>query len=291
MIAQGDTSALRLPPERFFWGVLDTSLLRSSGRSRGDQFGYLFEPFLPVPLEEVHTVYTRIDDEHVLGCAIERRILDEEVPPTALSLHPEAAPTDLEISEDRLTRLNLLTGRYTPPPIRKIERRLRWRLFIIALVAFLLVVVGLERRIKTIDREADSIGKRLDDVYRAVLGPKASNALQPRALQITAELRRLERTRSDDALATIALLDAARELEQLLASWPKGAHLTTETITVTPSSITVRAQVPTDETQAATEALGPWGQWRRMQPEINNSTSGLSTVTIRFTRTQEKSTP
>jgi len=102
-----------------------------------------------------------------------------------------------------------------------------------------------------------------------------------------AELRRLERTRAAQGdMETIALVDAIAILESMLASWPDGVHVTTEMLTVTPTAVTVRYDVPTEEVEQAIGGLQPWDDWTRRQPEIVNR-EGVSTVTVRFVRDSE----
>ena len=301
MIAVEDPTRIILPSDRFYWGVLDIHSLpgrrlgsRRSGRPR--QLHYLLEPLLPgVALESVHAVFASVGAAHVIACAIDRDVLRDEASLTATMLVPDALPRCVleQIGDAQppppAERFNLLIGEFTPRPIRAAQRQIVRTCLFLTIAFFLAIVVGLERRIRADQRDIDSASKALDQGYESVLEGDSFAGVQPPHVQLTAELRRLEQTRSNDAAKDAALFDAALALQALLTRWPNEMHVTSEIITIAPSTITLRALLPVTETEAAVASFREWGNWRRAQPEIMNR-DGTSTVTVRFDRTGEPGT-
>lgn len=273
----------RWPPDRFYWGVLDISPLERSHRRSAQRLSFLFEPLLPIPLDSVHAVFVRVDNDRVLACAATFELLEEGVDPEVLTLTPTALPAHLvELSVDP-SRLNLLIGRYTPRPIRRERQQLVHRAIGAIIVLLVLVSAGLYRRALHLEQAHTAIAMRTDAVYTDILGPSAHTRAQPPSLQLTAELRRLQRTRQATALPVVDSFDLARELEQLFSRWPNDTHLVTDLIALSPEALTIRASLPSEETQQALTAIQAWNDWQRVQPEIINQ-RGRSNLTLRFTR-------
>jgi len=176
------------PPERFYWAVLDTSILPDRARwwrrSR-EQYEYLLEPFLPIPISDVHAVYEPIDDDRVLACAVERRVLEGEIPAGAVTLSPSGAPpVTSEVDDEgdllgetlaaRALRMNLLTGSYAPAPVRRTRARLRRTVFALLTLVFAFILLGLERRIRAAGEQQSTLATAIRDVQASVLGAQDS---------------------------------------------------------------------------------------------------------------------
>ena len=114
------SNVLRWPPDRFYLAVLDAGVVPGRRRPSTEQLGYLFESLVPQPLEELHAVYHPLGDRRYLACALPREALGE-VDEAALSLSPDALP---ELVSDRVdpAELELLSGPYAPPRIRRVDR-------------------------------------------------------------------------------------------------------------------------------------------------------------------------
>ena len=87
---------LQWPVERFYWAVIDASVLSSGWRPRREQLGFLFEPFVPQPLEELHVVYEPLADRRYLACAVDRAELQQELAAEIVTLTPMALPPFVE---------------------------------------------------------------------------------------------------------------------------------------------------------------------------------------------------
>src|SRR4051812_38964886 len=90
------SSQVLLPPERFFWAVLDASVLPRRITDPKRQLGYLFEGVLPISIESVQAVYARIHGtRQFVGCGIERKNLQVvlgEQPKDLVHFGPESLP-------------------------------------------------------------------------------------------------------------------------------------------------------------------------------------------------------
>ncbi len=286
-----DTLHLRWPAERFYWAILDTSSMPVSVRSRQERLGYLFESVLPgVAIEEVQTVYQPLpgDTKRILACGLPKKVLEDEVDPSAVTLTPESLPSFLEGSID-LARLNLLTGSFLPQAVRHLRRR--WRLHVCLILTFCaaLLIVGLERRTSVHRRTINDLTAAHDTIIKQVLG---SDTAFPEALpgagelRLIAQRRRLEQTRSYD-LPINEIDNAAAILARLLALWPQDLHIQTQSIAITTSSITARASVPTmADAQTLADAFTSMNGWRLRQPQSEARRDRID-VTLRFEPIQE----
>jgi len=280
----GAASHLQLPPERFYWGLLDTSNLTRKHLTR-KQLDFLFEPLLPVPLDQVHATYASGGDGRIIACAADVQDLESLMHSGRVRLTPVAVPEILGLPEFNTDSLNLLTGPLEPKAVRAARASIVAQiiLFMIALTA--LLIFGLERRLSQRESEIDDFQSATDSIYVDLLGEQALRSPQPPAMQLLAERRRLDQTRSDAAVSStsIALVDAVPDLEALLQRWPNETHLMTELISITPTAITVRGSLPPGEVERATRSMQAWGGWRRAQPEVS-SQQGASILTLRFDR-------
>ena len=258
------------PAERFYWAVLDASVL-PRGRRRREQLGFLFEPWVPQPLDELHAVYEALGDGRYLACAVDRAEL-EQLEANIETLTPSALPPFVD---DKLEpcRLNLLTGQFTPPPVRRLERRWAQAAVMIVLVLVLLVTVGLGRRAGAVERREQLISAQEEDVYRVVLG-QAMGVL-PLPLQLEAKLRSLRQTRTPK-LQGLEPFDAALVLGELLERWPDVLAVETDSIHITPDSIHLQCTLKsTAQVQQLASAVGELPGWKLLQPTIR---SQLDTV-------------
>ncbi|MEE8154272.1 MAG: hypothetical protein V3T53_04855 [Phycisphaerales bacterium] len=292
-----DAPHLRWPADRFYWAILDTAG-RLTGRSRRqhERLGYLFESVLPgVTIEEVHAVYQRLpgDAKRVLACGITRNVLEQEVDQCALTLSPQTAPAFVDERIEPVA-LNLLTGRFLPGPVRRAHRRLMLSIALVLTLCAVLVIVGLERRTSAQRRAHNDVFTARTAILEQVLGSTApapgKGAGIPGAgaeLRMTAERRRLEQTRSHD-VAVSELHDSARVLARLLALWPSDVPAQTQSLSISSTSITIRAQVPgMTDAQRLADALARFPKWQLHQPQSESRRNHVQ-VTLRLGRNQEQ---
>ncbi len=298
-----DGPHLRWPADRFYWAILDASSLpgRPTGRSRRqhERLGYLFESVLPgVTIEEVQAVYQRLpgDAKRVLACGITRNVLEQEVDQCALTLSPQTAPAFVD---ERIepAALNLLTGRFCPGAVRRAHRRLMLSIALVLTLCAVLVIVGLERRTSAQRRAHNDVFTARTAILEQVLGSAAPAPGMgagipgiPGAgaeLRMTAERRRLEQTRSHD-VAVSELHDSARVLARLLGLWPSDVPAQTQSLSISSTSITIRAQVPTmTDAQRLADALARFPKWQLHQPQSESRRDHVQ-VTLRLGRNQEQ---
>lgn len=293
-----DAPHLRWPADRFYWAILDTSTMpgRLTVRSRRqhERLGYLFESVLPgVTIEQVQAVYQRLpgDAKRVLACGIPCNVLEQEVDQAALTLSPQTAPAFVA---ERIepAALNLLTGHFCPGSVRRAHRRLILSIGLALTLCAVLVIVGLERRTSAQGRAQDDVFTARTAILEQVLGSAApiSGKGIPGAgaeLRMTAERRRLEQTRSHD-VAVSELHDSARVLARLFALWPSEIPTQTQSLSISSTSITIRAQVPgMADAQRLAYALARFPNWQLHQPQSESRRDHVQ-VTLRLGRNQEQ---
>ena len=257
--------AVQLSANAFYWGELDGSLLPRGRRAARTALGYLFESVLPTPLESVHSIYVKAGEfengaPRYVACGMDRKRLQAHIDEHGdglLQLGPNALPEWIE-GDVEPKDLNLLSGPFEPAPVARLRRR--WLGSIAALIALTAgaLIFGAWHRTISLETRQREIHQATEHVYKQVFGAEAlnSSSSQPSALRLVAERRRLQRTRQGN-VEQFMDRDAAVALAGLLQHWPNDLHQQTQSIIVTGSSITVRAQVPSsDDAQRLANALG-----------------------------------
>lgn len=226
-----------------FWAVLD---VRPLGRTRiaPAERGYLFEPFIPLPIEEVQAAYLPLADGRVVACGFERVRLDAMARDGLLSLSPDLVP-DFVLREagcavDPMS-FDFLSGDFEPVEVRRVHRR--WAVSAAVLLALVGVVatVGVWRRGDAYARAAQAVDERRTELLRAAYraeggGGRADSGL-PLDLKLVAELRRLRQTRASDAPV---LVDAAPVLAAAVAAWPADVEARCDGVVVREGAVVVR---------------------------------------------------
>lgn len=260
---------LRLPSERFYWAVLDTSRLSGTTRSRPRQLGYLFESVLPEPIDSVYAIYRSLGGDRTLACGISVQELAAATTPDTTTLGPASLPHFLtEQVGDAISTadLNLLVGPHEPPGIRRHRRRLTLAVCAAGIVATALLIVGQQRRAGQLDQARALREAAIAAIYDQTIGPPTGSL--PQDARLTAELRMLDRTRGPRQEA-VGPAEVTPQLAGMLASWPSDLHIQTEQLAVGPTLISLNARLP-DEAAAErfeAELLAPPG-WRKTQPSI-----------------------
>ena len=197
---------VKLSPKSFYWGVLNASSLPRRKNSL-KQLGYLFETYLPVPLEQVHAMYLKLPAAsgsivggRWLACGMqidELQLQIEKAGSLAMTLCPASLPSVVEQTIDP-DRFNLLNGPFEPQRLRALRRYWAVELIVAFLICGVLLSVGLERgRLRYVNGGEALQAMRLS-VYAKTLGPvdatENGSKRQPPELRLVAELRRLQQT-------------------------------------------------------------------------------------------------
>ncbi len=271
------------PADRFYWAVLDGSLVpKRLWHRRPDEeaLGYLFEAELPVPIDCVHAIYVPVKGNRFIACGIEHDHLVESAELCeVLTLSPQAFPPDLFSDDDAAVgSFNLLTGRHEPESVGRERRRLSIESAAAIVLIAIVVAFGAERQIGAWNRAAaETVAARLavfDDLYPPQSTTPSS---QPPALRLLAELRQLERTRGTAAQPIDSEgRQAGRLLARLLRQWPAQQPIMTESLSVTPESITLVGLLPTaPAAQGFVSAFEFPPEWEARQPQISAVTNGV----------------
>lgn len=262
---------VRLPPERFYWAVLDIP----AARDRRAALGYVFESVLPVPVERVHAVYLPLGGGRFLACGMDRdRLAAHE---GALLLGPETLPEFLKGAVDPAT-INLLVGLIEPRAVRSARRRVALTACAAILACGLLVGWGQFRAASRWQEISESFAEATAGVYDRVL--PASTGSVPPAARLIAELRTLDRTRTDAPAGSPR--EIAPTLAAVLASWPPGLPASTESLSAAPGAITLTVRLPDESSAERLEReLKPPPGWRVSQPTVQREREGL-TVRVRM---------
>lgn len=268
---------LTLPPEQFYFASVEQSSRR---RMRNEQVLYAAEPYLPVPLEDVHTSIVTANDGTTIFCAVPRDVL-ASLPAATLTLRPAALPDCFEgIAQPE--QFNLLTGPYEPRRVRRLRRGSSLLASFSILLLSTLIVTGFTRRAAAL---RDAAAVREDAVHtvaqRVIESPPGAQSTQQLFLQLTAELRGLRQTRAAD-IVDPELFDAPAILAELLALWPSDLIVRTESLNIARSQITVRADVQAStDVQRLADALAQLPGWQLQQPRVNATRDGaVCTITL-----------
>lgn len=279
------------PARRFYWALLDASILpKRLFRRRPDRraLGYLFESDLPVPIDRVHAAYLPLGDNRFIACGIEHERLTTDISlREAITLSPDEIPEEVapECPVDPRS-INLLTGPHEPAPVRRERYRFIGESAAVAALLLLAVVLGIEHRIDAWNRATAQMQAKSQAVYDHLYPPGISApSTQPMPLRLVAELRLLERTRGRAAQSPdLEEPQSGHTLAALLQRWPTDQPIMTESISVTPASVTLIGLLPTaPAAQEFVSAFRPPDEWEARQPQISTVGDGVR-LTWRLTR-------
>lgn len=275
-----------LPPERFYWALLDEPCPRRLTARQRIRLGYSFESVLPAPIESVHAAYIPAGDR-TIACAMDRNELEQIRADGALSLHPAAVPDFITEGVDlsSLDRLNLLTGVFEPPVLARRRRRRAAEALAAIILLTAILALGMQRRIDAARASAAAADSArlamLGDILPPVGAPGAGGSQAPE-LRLVAELRRLQRTRQAP-VGDLAPPDAAAPLVDLLAAWPANLHLRTRQLRATPTEIQLQVAIDAiEDADALAAALDRAPGWQPRLPQVGPERAGgyLASVTL-----------
>lgn len=265
----------QLPPEQFVWGLIAVPAALGSRRPSQQQLEYLLEPLVPVPIEQVHVVFHRLNDGRFVACGMVKERLNDHVrslDSQVTMLTPSSLPAFIHAEVDP-RRLNLLCDSFEPRPVARLRRFALLQAAALVLICSLLIAIGLELRAREVHQQVEFVREQRSAVLAQVLGPQAMQSRQPPELQLTAMLRQLRQTRSTDIHHE--LVDVSDSIALLLGQWPSlhdegdPLHVQAEHISITPTAISVRSMLPgAGDAQRLAERLGKIEKWRIRQPQF-----------------------
>lgn len=271
------------PAHRFYWAVLDASVVPTGllhRRPSDEALGFLFESELPVPIDRIHAVYVPVKGSRFIACGIEHdRILESAELRDALTFGPEAFPRDLDTGLDvDVGSIDFLTGRHEPASVKRERRRLVLESAAAIVLITVAVAFGAERRIGAWHRATGEMMSARESAFNDLYPPQSTApSSQPLALRLVAELRQLERTRGG-AVQSVGSDDpqASQVLARLFERWPSQNSMMTESLSVTPESVTLVGLLPTaPAAQDFVSAFDLPDQWEARQPQISAVTNGV----------------
>lgn len=289
---------IQLPAEQFYWGVLETEgLPRSTGAKRQTQLDYLFERWLPLPVEDVQTAYLPAGPgaNRLIACGIERAALHELLEAErngheaeVLTVSPEELPPAVTAKLEGVSqppsagRLNLLQRGFEPAPIKRARRQLLLIVLVGSALLTAIVGVGLHRRAQAYERAAATVLLQRDAMINAVVPPDGRSA-QPPIVRLTLERRILDATRAAPTMEQHAD-DVTPAAADLLAAWPRDLHLQVESLNLTLDRINIVVLAPSSaDVQQLSDALDALEHWRLEPPRFDSTRDGVR-ATIRLIR-------
>jgi len=231
-------SISHLPMERCLFAELTVPSKR--GRMGKQELLYEFEAFSPIPIEQLHVVFTH-HEGCVIGCACSR---DELVKyqNSAEMLVPAGLPEWLGTNGDSAaicSRLNLLTGNFQPESQRIMARRTSIMACIVLLGAAFLFLSASLRRAEALADSSAEIGLRIDAMYKSVLPPPQEGVLQPSSIRFQTLLNELSTTRTRDGSEQHSPL--IPRLASVIASWDSESKARVRSLTIAETELRVVA--------------------------------------------------
>jgi len=261
----------RLPPEWFFWAVLDAPGLPKLGQLPESLLPELAEE-LPVPVDDLFAVATPTSDGRLLVCAV-RRIVLESVSPSTQRLYPDSVPASLGVSAEA-ANLNFLVGEYEPKPVRSARVRRHAGRAALLVMAAALTTIGLTRRAAQQHATATAARDAATDLARE-LAPAQSP--ETALFAIDHEIARL--TRSAQAAGAMAPpADASVCLAEVLSAWPANVPSHPQSLSVTPPGIMASVSLEGDAA-AFLKAVRPPSGFTLEEPRVN-SAAGITRISL-----------
>jgi hypothetical protein len=259
--AEPGTDRIAWPPERFYWSVVDAPGVRRAGTLpeglRDD-----LQQDLPVQVDDLHAVFAPTGDGRLVVCAARREDLGG-VEPSCLTLTPQALPGSIAAFVD-CGVLNLLNGEFEPRPLRRARIRRHLSVAALVLTAGVILSVGMLRRAA----QWDSVSRDAEAASGRVLSQVGTGS--------SAESVRAELARLGSATETAATFQRSPDTSLLLASlldaWPSTVPSKPQSISATPTNMSVSVAVEGDAAPFLRAFKPPTG-WRLEEPRLNTAGS------------------
>jgi len=267
------------PADRFFWAVLDAPGVRRGIMPSG--LAASLQDEVPVDVDTLHAVAIPIDNARVLVCAVKRDDLTS-LPPEVLSLTPSDFPDFPALTTDVLTdtpalRLpELLTGPFEPKPLRRERARRTSLLAASILLTAALISTGLLRRASSLHEHAEAARTHSATLLRDATSSGNLDAL-------TREITRYQSLATTPHALTPP--DAAAALASLLRTWPDGAACEANSVSITPTTMSLAFSLDSDPRPLLASLKAPAG-WTLQEPRLA-STANTTRVTLTLKRIKE----
>ncbi len=277
------TSILRWPNERFYWAILDVSVLPRHLRHSAEHRGFLLEGELPIAIESVQAAYTVLSEDRLLACAVERDVLDAEVDPGVRVLTPESAPDGL-IAENAvdLDRLNVLTGAYRPTATRAAHHRFVALACGLVIALVVVATAGLLRRASLLQGAARDAEIATHEALESALGRTLRTdpgSVSIASLELDNRVAAIARTR-DASTADRTVFDAAAALSALLGTWPDTVAVEVQQLTLAADRIVCAGTVhDISEPARVTAGFAKLAGWDSRPPELNQQSDDAWSAT------------
>lgn len=294
---------------RLYWAVLDTDGLSAAAIRDPKRLGYLFEEFLPTPIEELQAAYTPIGEEgrgsppRILACGIDRdrltRLLERPDATSWTRLHPVELGPALDIHPDSvsLAAINLLTGDFEPARVRRLGR---W-VWMTAAAALCVVTaagsVGFARQRAELLREFAAQEAALGSRLWELVGPSGAprGASVPRLeLALESQLVSLQITRGGDLSQDHDATSLIPVFASLLTYWPDESQiedLHLNRVSLRANRIDISGQIGDPAAlEWIRDTLDQWPGWAARTSETRR-TGGGSQVSFGMTITREEARP
>ncbi|MDX2148504.1 MAG: hypothetical protein SFZ23_13375 [Planctomycetota bacterium] len=287
------------PAGKFYWCLIDAPL--RAGQELPVAMRGAIDDDMPLSADELHAVAIPVAVLEFSGlpsgtliCALPHIDL-ASIDARARSLRPAALPPGLDATCE-LARINLLTGRFEPPALRR--RRYLRRAWVLAALtsASVLLTIGLERRTASIKAEEAALRMatyKLADAARSVSPLRFAQTaslfddaeMQADPLEQTATHRDILLTLTEKLADVSSELDASGPLAALLANWPQSKSVTVQTIRSSGDVLSVSALIEGDAA-AFLSVLPQLPGWAVGEPRVQALGDALR-IQLSFRRASE----
>lgn len=265
-----------IDPDQLYWAEIKLPGVRSKPGPLPPGLLELLADQVPVPVEDLHAVGAPTSDGRLIACAIERpRLSDLSV--GAAMLVPGAIPTTFTARELDVGCLNLLSGEFEPPAVRRARTLRRWRVAAAAMIAIALVTVGSHRR----QAHADRLAEQAQTASESLLAAAGLDGVTLPMLEaeIDRRQRRLALGRTIEESSTGR--DAAATMAAVLERWPPLQSMRTQSLSVAPELVSF-AVVVSDDPAHFIAAFAPPPGWIADEPRLTGLESHTRiTVSLR----------
>jgi len=237
-----------VPADVLYWGRLASDAVKATPEAQR----YRLESVLPIPVDTLHTIHAQLPDGRLVMAGIEPERLRShlvnrgDVTPSTWELVPDQLPGHIANllspaeCDAVIAKLNLLHGPFEPEARRVVRRRVSWVLHGGLVLAALLVVIGIERRVSAMQGYAEQVRTETRRLLHDVLPPQPGD--RHPELRLTMELRRLEQAASGN---TVTGMDPVEALSSLWQAWPADLRTQIDAVSALPDRLVIRGSVPT----------------------------------------------
>lgn len=286
-----------VPSGTCYWALLRPESLPRARNGTGSDLGVareyldaLLAEDLPVSIDDVHAVYVRASDATVIACAIGRDQL-HGLKGDALHLTPDALPTFVAGHAIEIDSLNLLVGDFEPVPLARERGHARLIAAAASVALCVLASVGLLRRANSLRQEIaanDSLAVSTARVAIANASSTSGDTARPNDIGVGNALFHMRETlaslRATRSIDPSTSPDAIAPLASLLSEMPHTESLRTDSLSVTPGTISLNLATDHDPQALLANLSAPSG-FTMTEPRYTTTTTGTTQLAIQMRRT------